>query len=184
MLLGREYAIWPMLSSFGGRNTAFMQIRRARPDDLQQVKPMLLDMGFVEDEAALERRFPAFCEHPDHHFFVAERDGVLLGYALVQDYGTHLRSGDSHRTAKLDDLYTLPHFRRQGVARALMNAVTDWARENPLRYVFWYANQREAGKTYQALGYQPSPSGQEGFDFYEIDLGDPAGRLPHPLRGS
>ncbi|MFC3859786.1 GNAT family N-acetyltransferase [Deinococcus antarcticus] len=55
-------------------------------------------------------------------------------------------------TAKLDDLYTLPDFRRRGVARALMDAVTDWARTGAVRYVFWYANQREAGKAYQAIG--------------------------------
>lgn len=145
---------------------------------------MLLDMGFVEDELALEQRFPAFCTSADHVFLVAERAGTLLGYALVQDYGTDLRSGNSHRTAKLDDLYTLAEYRQQGVARALMQAVTDWAREHPVRYVFWYANQREAGKAYQAMGYAPAPSGQEGFDFYEVDLGDPAQRLPHPYRGS
>lgn len=161
-----------------------MHLRKARPEDFPQLKPMLLDMGFVENEAALEQRFPAFCSRPDHLFFVAEQGGVLLGYALVQDYGTHLRSGNSHRTAKLDDLYTAPDFRRQGVARALMQAVTDWARETPVRYVFWYANQREAGQAYQAMGYRPAPSGQEGFDFYEIDLGDPVARLPHPQRGS
>lgn len=60
-----------------------------------------------------------------------------MGYALVQDYGPHLRSGNAHRTAKLDDLYTLPDFRRRGVARALMDAVTDWARTGTVRYVFW-----------------------------------------------
>lgn len=161
-----------------------MHIRKARPGDFHLLRPMLLDMGFVEDEAALQQRFPAFCTHPDHHLFMAEQEGVLMGYALVQDYGSSLRSGDSHRTAKLDDLYTAPEFRRRGVARALMQAVEDWARANPVRYVFWYANQHEAGKAYQAMGYHPAPSGQEGFDFYEIDLGNPAERLPHPDRGS
>ncbi|WP_322618435.1 GNAT family N-acetyltransferase [Deinococcus terrestris] len=102
----------------------------------------------------------------------------------MQEYGPHLRSGNSHRTAKLNDLYTVARVRRQGVGRALMQGVEAWARSRPLRYVFWYANQREAGLAYQAMGHQPAPSGQEGYDFYEIDLGDPALRQPHPLRGS
>lgn len=161
-----------------------MRVRPARPDDFPQLRPMLLDMGFVEDEAALAARFPDFCHDPAHLILVAEEGGKLLGYAAVQDYGPHLRSGDSHRTAKLDDLYTLPSARRRGVARALMRAVTDWAQGGRIRYMFWYANQREAGQAYRAMGYTPAPSGQEGFDFYEIDLGDPAGRQPHPLRGS
>lgn len=146
---------------------------------------MLLDMGFVENQTALEGRFPAFCDAPDSLLLVAEAgSGDLLGYAWAQDYGSHLRSGNSHRTAKLNDLYTVPQARRQGVARALMQGVESWARGRPLRYVFWYANQREAGLAYRAMGYQPAPSGQEGFDFYEFDLGDPAERQPHPLRGS
>lgn len=70
------------------------------------------------------------------------------------------------------------------MARALMNAVTDWARGNPIRYVFWYANRRGAGQAYQAMGYQPAPSGEEAFDFYEIDLGNPDERLAHAYRGS
>lgn len=110
--------------------------------------------------------------------------GEVVGYALVNDYGAHLRSGDSHRTAKLDDLYTLPPFRKQGVARMLMQAVEAWARARPIRYVFWYANTREAGPAYQCMGYKAADAGQEGFLFFELDLGDPRTRTPHPTRGS
>ncbi len=144
---------------------------------------MLLDMGFVDDEGALEERFTAFRVHPDWALLGAERDGRLLGYAALQDYGPHLRSGDTHRTAKLHDLYTLPDARRQGVARSLMNGVQSWATGRPLRYVFWYAFH-EAGKAYPRMGFTPHGSGQEGYDFYEMDLGNPQERLPHPQRGS
>lgn len=161
-----------------------MHIRQAQATDFIQLKPMLLDMGFVDEEGALAQRFLAFCTAPEHLLLVAEEGQTLLGYAALQDYGPHLRSGNSHRTVKLDDLYTSPASRRQGVGRALMQAVEDWAQRRPVRYVFWYANQREAGLAYQAMGYRPAPSGQEGFDFYEIDFGDPASRTPHPLRGS
>ena len=42
---------------------------------------MLLDMGFVEDEAALEARFPSFCGHPLRPLLVAEADGgEVIGY--------------------------------------------------------------------------------------------------------
>lgn len=34
-----------------------MHIRKARPDDFPQLGPVLVDMGFVEDEAALAERF-------------------------------------------------------------------------------------------------------------------------------
>lgn len=161
-----------------------MRIRPARTEDFGQLLPMLLDMGFMDDEAALRRRLPSFCAATDHTLLVADDDGQVVGYAALHDFGPHLRSGDSHRTAKLDDLYTHPAHRRRGVARTLMEAVTEWARDRPIRYVFWYANQGDAGAAYQAMGYRPEGSGQEGYDFYEIDLGDPSERIPHPHRGT
>ena len=145
---------------------------------------MLLDMGFVEDESALEARFPAFCAHPDWLLLGAFEDERLLGYAAAQDYGPHIRSGSSHRTAKLHDLYTAPDARRRGVARALMRGVEAWACARPLRYVFWYANTREPGPAYERMGYAAADAGQEGYLFFEIDLGNPATRIPHPERGS
>ncbi|WP_245872953.1 hypothetical protein [Deinococcus planocerae] len=56
-------------------------VRFATPADFPVLRPMLLDLGFVEDG-----------------------EGRLLGYAAVHDLGPHLRSGNSGRTAKLDDL--------------------------------------------------------------------------------
>lgn len=162
-----------------------MRTRPAVPADLDELLPMLVDMGFVDDESALRERFPSFCDSADHLLLVAVDDaGALLGYAALHDLGQHLRSGNTHRTVKLDDLYTAPDQRRRGVARLLMEAVEAWAREQPVRYVFWYANQGQAGAAYQAMGYRPDGSGQEGFDFYEIDLGDPQSRLAHPHRGT
>ncbi|EYB68824.1 hypothetical protein DEIPH_ctg017orf0198 [Deinococcus phoenicis] len=84
-------------------------VRPAVPTDFFALRPMLRGMGFVEDEAALAGRFPCWWRR-------------LLGYAAVHDHGPHLRSGHSHRTAKLDDLYTVPDARKQGVARTLMRA--------------------------------------------------------------
>ena len=152
---------------------------------LPALRPMLLDMGFVEDEVALEMRFPAFCAREDFALLVAEdTEGRLLGYAAVHDYGPHLRSGDSHRTAKLDDLYTIPDARKQGVARLLMRAVEDWARARPLRYVFWYANDHSAARAYERMGSRSADARQEGDRFFETDLGEANTRTPHPLRGS
>ncbi|BDP42172.1 aminoglycoside acetyltransferase [Deinococcus aetherius] len=160
-------------------------VRPATPADFPALRPMLLDMGFVEDETALAARFPSFCQREDFALLVAEDEaGRLLGHAAVHDYGPHLRSGNSGRTAKLDDLYTVPDARRQGVARTLMCAVEDWARARPLRYVFWYANEHSATPAYERMGYRAAEAGQEGYRFFEIDLGAPDTRTPHPLRGS
>ncbi|GGL05325.1 aminoglycoside acetyltransferase [Deinococcus radiotolerans] len=145
---------------------------------------MLLDMGFMEDESAMEARFPVFCVCPDWVLLGAFRDGLLLGYAAAQDYGPHLRSGSSHRTAKLHDLYTAPGARGQGVGRTLMRGVEAWAQARGARYLFWYANLREATPAYERMGYTPGAEVQEGYRFFEVDFGERMSRQPHPERGS
>ncbi|MBB6017452.1 GNAT family N-acetyltransferase [Deinococcus radiopugnans] len=102
-------------------------------------------MGFVDDEGALNDRF---CAAPNHHLIAAGQAERLPGYALANDCDPLLRSGNQHRTMKLEDLSTLPAGRWQGVGRALMQAVEEWAKADPIRYVFRYANQREAGLVY------------------------------------
>lgn len=160
-------------------------VRPATPADFPALRPMLLDMGFVEDGEALAERFPSFCQREDYAVLVAvDGDGVPVGYAVVHDYGPHLRSGNTHRTAKLEDLYTVPQARRQGVARVLMGAVEAWARARPLRYVFWYANDHSAAPAHERMGYRAADAGQEGYRFFEIDFGEENTRTPHPLRGS
>lgn len=165
------------------------RVRPAVPGDFPQLLPMLLDMGFVDSEEALAARFPSFCGRADSPVWVAEAAGTagpggLLGYAYAQDYGPHLRPGVGHRTAKLNDLYTLPHARGRGVGRALMGQAEVWAQERGIRYLFWYANTREASPAYTAMGYRAAPSGEEAYHFFEVDFGEGEPRTPHAERGS
>ena len=143
---------------------------------------MLLDMGFVENEEALEARFPEFCTRPDWELLGAFDGETLLGYAAIQDYGPHLRSGNSHRTAKLHDLYTDPMARRRGVGQELMQAAEAWARARCLRYLFWYADLREPSPAYVGMGYTAGEEVQEGYRSFEIDYGEANTRIPAPER--
>ena len=152
--------------------------------DFPQARPMLYDMRFVDDETALEQRFPAFYTYPDWALLGAFEGDTLLGYAAAQDYGPHLRSGNSHRTAKLHDLYTLPEHRYTGVGRALMQSMEAWGKARSLRYLFRYASLREATPAYIGMGYTVGEEVQEGCRFFEIDYGEANTRIPHPLRGS
>lgn len=151
--------------------------------DFPQARPMLHDMRFIDDDAALAERFPAFCTHPDWALLGAFEGETLLGYAAAQDYGPHLRSGDSQRTAKLHDLYTAPNHRRTGVGRALMQGMEAWAKARGLRYLYWYANLHTATPAYIGMGYTSGEEVQEGFRFFEIDYGEAKTRQPHPERG-
>jgi GNAT superfamily N-acetyltransferase len=157
-------------------------VRPLTAADYPQARPMLLDMGFVEDEAALAARFPGYCTGPDWALLGAFDGAVLLGYAAAQDYGPHLRSGPGQQTAKLHDLYTAPQHRRQGVGRALMRGMEAWAQARGLRYLYWYANLHTATPAYMGMGYRPGEEVQEGYRYFEIDRGAAATRLPAPER--
>lgn len=160
-----------------------LTVRPLIPDDFSPALPMLLDMGFLEGEWALAERFPALCTRPDW-VILGAFDDTLLGYAAAQDYGPHIRSGNSHRTAKLHDLYTRPQSRRMGVGRALMTTMEAWAVSRGLRYLLWYANLREAPPAYVGMGYTPGDEVQEGYRYFEIDYGEANSRILHPERGS
>lgn len=157
-------------------------VRPLTAGDFEQVRPMLIDMRFVDDEQALAERFPGFCLHPDWSLMGAFEGETLLGYAALQDYGPHLRAGNTHRTAKLHDLYTTPSARRRGVGRTLMQAAEAWAQARGLRYLFWYANLREATPAYIGMGYTAGEEVQEGYRFFEIDFGEANTRIPAPER--
>ena len=82
-------------------------------------------------------------------------DGGLVGYAVIQDYGRHLRAGRRHQ-ARLHDLYVHPDNRRTGVGRALMIAVTTWA-STRVRHLEWQSPPRTLGPFYEALDHQSDP---------------------------
>jgi hypothetical protein len=78
--------------------------RIATADDWPEIEALLRAMGFTEGQSseAIGARFSELVERTDHFICVAERNG-LVGYAWAQDFGPHLRSGQS--VAKLHDLF-------------------------------------------------------------------------------
>jgi len=65
-----------------------MLVRSGVPSDFPALRPMLLNMGFVEDEAALEVRFPNLCSGPAHGLSVAETEkSEIIEYAAQHNYG-------------------------------------------------------------------------------------------------
>ncbi|MEU4190268.1 GNAT family N-acetyltransferase [Kribbella sp. NPDC026611] len=97
-----------------------------------------------------------------------EVGGELVGYAVVQDYGTHLRGGRRFH-GRLHDLYVVPDRRRGGVGRGLMAAVVEWAAPR-VRYLEWQAHAERAAPFYEALGYRGEPCPQSDYPTFGVEF--------------
>lgn len=152
-----------------------MQTRGLRPDDFDELWPMLMAMGTSSPEPEARPRFVALMLDERWLLVGCSMDGTeLVGYAAAQDYGPHLRNGDLHRTARLHDLFVLPGVRKQGVGRELMHAVTRWA-ESRVRYLEWQAHETRAAPFYERLGYAGEPCPQPDYPTFELDFIGPEG---------
>ena len=111
----------------------FMLIRKGEKKDI----PRLLDIYNYEvingvstldlNPKELADREQWFGAHQteDHPLIVAEKDGVVMGYATLSPY----RDKEAYKSTAELSIYIAPECRRQGAASALMGAILDMARE-------------------------------------------------------
>lgn len=147
--------------------------RAAQVDDWSSFWPMARDMGTHHHEDLVHARFLQALENPSWAVLVACDSDELMGYASVQDYGSHLRTGDDQRIARLHDLWVNPDCRRQGVGRALVEAVMTWASAR-VRYVEWQAHEQRSAPFYERLGYHGDPCPQPDYPTFVVDFTEPA----------
>jgi len=103
-------------------------------------------------------RIAAQLNDPRHAWWVAQRNQVLAGFA-------HASLDDSG--CKLDKLYVHQDSQRQGIGRALLEAVRDWAQKQGARRLWLQVNR---GNTQALAAYR-----QYGFRIVEsrvFEIGD------------
>jgi len=142
-------------------------IRAATVDDAETIathrRRMFFDMGH-RDEEQLNAMIAAFRPWLHQKMMSGEylawmalgSDGVIVaGLGLwLMDWPPHLVSPGSPR-GNILNVYTLPDFRRQGIARRLIEVALDWCRSNGIRNVILHASD-EGKPLYRTMGFEPT----------------------------
>lgn len=142
-----------------------IRIRTATLDDAEAIaghrRGMFFDMGH-RNEQDLDAMINAFRPWLREKMASGEYlawmatggDGTIVaGLGLwLMDWPPHMIGPGSPR-GNILNVYTAPSFRRQGIARRLMEAALDWCRANGIRAVILHASD-DGRALYESLGFE------------------------------
>jgi GNAT superfamily N-acetyltransferase len=143
-----------------------LTIREATTDDipeiLRQRRSMYLDMDY-EDSPALAEMLST-CEPYLKHALadrsfrswlaIVGQKAVGGGAVLISPWPSHPYDLECRRATILN-VYVYSEFRRQGIARQLMQTMIAWCRKENFASVFLHAS-KDGRTLYEALGFEPT----------------------------
>ncbi|MDX5476312.1 MAG: GNAT family N-acetyltransferase [Bacillaceae bacterium] len=140
--------------------------RTATLADWEELWPQFREMGKTDSEENTKIRFELTVTN--HAFFlpVALNDNQIVGYAWVQNFGYHLRSGKI--TSRIHDMFVLEQHRRSGVGKILMDVITEWAVSTNTSWLQWNSSPK-AIEFYKSFGLEPIEE-DPNYPLFEIDF--------------
>lgn len=104
-------------------------IKRAGMDDLKALTALALQLWPDHVPEELEMELLALVQEQDAAFFLALENGREVGFAQCQLRRDYVEGTESSPVGYLEGIFVAEEFRRMGIARRLLRACEDWARE-------------------------------------------------------
>jgi GNAT superfamily N-acetyltransferase len=132
------------------------------PVIMRHRRQMFVDMGFTDEAslAAMELTSTPFIraglENGTYRGWLVETAGTVLagGGVIVMEYPSSPRDPDLRR-AYILNMYTEPTFRKRGLAKLILEAMTRWCREQGFVWVSLHASDH-GRHLYETLGFRPT----------------------------
>lgn len=143
-----------------------ISVGRLQPDDRRAWEDLF--RAYIEfyerslPQDMYDRAWREFQEDNRMHALGARLEGRLVGIA---HFLVHINTS-APDVCYLQDLFTAPHARGNGVARALMRAVADWARDQGCARVYLHTHESNhaARRLYDQIAQN------RGFILYQMPL--------------
>lgn len=110
-----------------------MHIETCGESDLPQWVALRVALWPDEDAAQMTREAPGLLIRPGALVLVAREGETVIGFAEAAIRRDYVNGCETSPVAFVEGIYVNPEQRRRGVARAMVAAVEDWARQRGLR---------------------------------------------------
>lgn len=127
-------------------------VRTADPDDAPHILALAEEMGASGPVERLASQLQETRHRDDAEVFVAERNGLVVGFAYVHVIPTVIRDGS---WARLASMAVHPDHRRAGIGQSLVAAAEQFARNAHAESIELTSagHRTEAHEFYRAAGY-------------------------------
>lgn len=106
-----------------------MELRKAVCGDAAVIARLAVRMWELSTVGELEQDFDGYLRLDKGVVFLAEQDGDAIGFAQCGLRHDYVEGTDSSPVGYLEGIFVSPEYRKRGVARALVDACLEWARE-------------------------------------------------------
>lgn len=158
--------------SFNTLGVREMIVREATPEDIPQLVKLRMqlfaEVGEIESLAsspALRDATEAFFAHAiangSSKSWLADADGTVVATGTLAVFCRPPYPGNiSGREAYLLNMYTMPAYRRKGLATQLLNLITEYAKSQDFGKVWLHASP-EGRPLYERFGFVSNPAAME-----------------------